>query len=224
MMINKIFIDCLEELKGIHNSKKWFKNIHYRIAIDKAFNTIDRYLMSIEKIYPAHIGDFVVFLDLATTVGLFENDSYLNKSGVKIKFELDMNNISDEYTALEVVIPFKEESSDLKYQFITIFDIEPWDIVFSCSNIKSGVGITGDHIGEFENVSILVNKKRVSNIFVEEDTDTNNRNEYIERSTGYLLIRTISMAVCVVFMNLSERLSKKDYNIFNAEVIKNETH
>ena len=219
-MINKIFIDCLEELKSIHNSKKWFKNFHYKIAIDKAFNSIDKYLMTTENIYPAHIGDFVVFLDLAATAGLFENDSYLKEgNGIKIKYELDMNNASDEYIAFEMSIPYKSNSSILKYQFITIFNLEPWDIIYSCSEIEKGVGISGDHIGEFENTSIIINRKRVSNLLVEDDF-SDSKSEHIEKNTGYVLLRVMSMSVCTVFMNITKKLIRREYDIFNTGVIK----
>ena len=205
MMINKIFIDLLEDLKNLKKNKKFFLKIRGRYLVDQAFNKIDGVLSNLETIKPEVVADFVVFLDLARSSGLI-GDTLIGK-GLEVGF-----NISQDYhTSLNSFISISN-GKNFEFSCDCICKSIPFYLIYYCNEIEKGVGVVGDNVGEFENTNVIVDRTVVSEIPVNYETTFNeDKKEYMKNQVGYILTRIMCMAACEVINSIWEKVNKGEF-------------
>ena len=212
MMVNKTFIDMINELKRIINQKKTpriIKSIKIYRTMRKSYKTIENAVTRIDEIKPVHIADFVAFLELARTSNLYNKD-FIHKD-VTLAYEFNMDN-SENYTHVEGSCL---NDNGIKYYYtytavITDDDEDNWYISDKCFKIVKGVGITGDTIGDFENTVLVCENKRVKSINVISGKDlyskTLSEKEFSNAIMGAIFINLIMVGVSAVFATLTDEI------------------
>lgn len=212
MMVNKTFIDLINELKKIIESKKTpriIKSIKMYRAIKKSYKTIEKTVTNLKEIKPAHIADYVAFLELARSSNLYNTD-LLNKD-VTLAYEFDME-AAENYTHVEGSCKH-DDSTKYYYTYtavITDDNEENWYISNKCFKVVKGVGITGDSIGDYENTTLLYENKRVSSIPVSNSKELYSKTliekEFAGAIAGNIFINLILVGVSMVFASLTDAI------------------
>ena len=220
MMINKIFIDLLSDIKKIAESKSFhiFKSIKIYRTIQKSYKLMLNTLKNIEVLIPTHIADYVAFLSLANSSNCYNKD--LLSEDVNIAYEFDMNDSKNQYTHFEGTCTSNSGVS-YTYAYTSIIsndNEDEWYISTKCFKTVKGVGITGDTVGEYENTSMIFEGKKTKSIKIISIEDAMEALKYpteIEKARammGSVFINFASIGISMVYTALIDNVFKNKKN------------
>lgn len=219
MMINKIFIDLLTDLKRISETKslRIFKSIKSYRTIQKSYKLMLNTLADIKKLTPTHIADYVAFLSLANSSNCY-NKELLNED-INIAYEFDMER-KDQYTHFEGTC-ISNGGTSYTYAYTAILsdsNEDEWYISTKCFKTVKGVGITGDTVGEYENTSMVFEGKKTNFIEIisfeeiEKSLKHPTEMEKARAMMGAMFINFASIGASMVYTTLIDNVFENKNN------------